>query len=120
LNTPAPLKAFIDQYDLGVTLDTSHYTQMGVDIIQAAGVLGGSIKTIHLSDCIKEKRHVFIGEGELNLSGLLKAVNRDQLIAVNLECALSTPEKSDQVMDDQELVERLQTARIQLEGYLKS
>jgi sugar phosphate isomerase/epimerase len=118
LNTPGPLKAFIDTYDLGVTLDTSHYTQMGVDIIQAAGVLGSSIKTIHLSDCIKEKRHVFIGEGDLNLAGLLKAVDRDQLIAVNLECALSTPDKSDQVMDDKELVDRMREARIRLEGYL--
>ncbi len=118
LNTPAPLKAFIDQYDLGVTLDTSHYTQMGVDILHAAGVHGSSIRTIHLSDCLKEKRHVFIGEGELNLVGLLKAVDQEKLIAVNLESALSTPDKSDQDMDDEELVERLRQARMRLDGYL--
>ncbi|MGA9398939.1 MAG: sugar phosphate isomerase/epimerase [Anaerolineaceae bacterium] len=120
LNTPGPLKSFVDEYGLGVTLDTSHYTQMGVDIIQAASVLGSSIKTIHLSDCIKEKRHVFIGEGDLDLPGLLKAIDRAKLIAVNLECTLSTCDKSDQDMDDDELVERLAQARIRMEDYLST
>jgi sugar phosphate isomerase/epimerase len=118
LNTPDPLKTFVDAYDLGVTLDTSHFTQMGVDILQAANVLGSSIMTIHLSDCIQDKRHVFIGEGELDLPGLLKEVDQEQLIAVDLECTLSTGDKSDQIMGDDELINRLWNARIRLEGYL--
>ncbi|MGB8253406.1 MAG: TIM barrel protein, partial [Anaerolineaceae bacterium] len=88
LNTPGPLKSFIDEYGLGVTLDTSHYTQMGIDISQAASVLGSSIKTIHLSDCIMEKRHIFIGDGNLDLPGFLKSIDQAQLNAVNLECTL--------------------------------
>jgi sugar phosphate isomerase/epimerase len=118
LTTPELMKTFVEKNNLGVTMDTTHYVAMGVDIIQAASVLGRLIKTIHLSDCIQEKGHIFIGEGDLDLPGLLKAIDQEKLIAVNLECALSTGAKSDQIMDDEELVDRLRQARIRLEGYL--
>jgi sugar phosphate isomerase/epimerase len=118
LTTPELMKAFVDKNKLGVTMDTTHYDEMGIDILRAAGVLGSSIKTIHLSDSSPKRRHAYIGEGELDLAGLLKEVDGEQLIAVNLECALSTSEKSDQVMSDDELVDRLKQARIRLEGYL--
>jgi sugar phosphate isomerase/epimerase len=118
LTTPELMKTFVEKNNLGVTMDTTHYDEMGIDILQAAKILGGSIKTIHLSDSSPDRRHVFIGEGKLDLAGLLKAVDREQLIAVNLECALSMSKKSDQVMSDDELVDRLRQARIRLEGYL--
>lgn len=118
MTNPESLISFIDANDLGVTLDTSHYTEMGIDIIHAVKVLGNSIRTIHLSDCSEVGRHVFIGEGNLDLSGLLHAVDREQLIAVDLESSLSTREKSDQKMKDDELIGRLREACIRLEGYL--
>ncbi len=118
MTNPESLLSFIKRYDLGMTLDTSHYTEMGIDIIHAAKILSRSIKTIHLSDCSEEGRHVFIGDGSLDLAGLLDTVDREKLIAVNLECTLSTREKSDQCMSAEELVGRLREARLRLEGYL--
>jgi sugar phosphate isomerase/epimerase len=118
ITTTEELKVFADAYQLGVTFDTTHFAQMGVDIRQAAKALGNAIKTIHLSDYSSELRHGFIGEGESDLAGFLNAVHPEQLIAVNLESNLSTREKSDQVMSEDELVDRLRKARLRLEGYL--
>ncbi len=118
LTMPNEIKSFVYENNLGVTMDTSHYTEMGVDILHAADVLGTSMKTIHLSDGTQVRRHAFIGDGELNLAGLLSAVDRERLISVNLECTLSTGEKSDQGMNNDELICRLREARLRLEAYL--
>jgi sugar phosphate isomerase/epimerase len=118
ITTAEALKAFADENDLRVTFDTTHFAQMGVDILQAAKVLGNAIKTIHLSDYSSELRHGFIGEGGSDLAGFLKAIHPEQLIAVNLESNLSTRDKPDQTMSDVDLVGRLREARLRLEGYL--
>jgi sugar phosphate isomerase/epimerase len=118
LSMPDEMKTFVNENILGVTMDTSHYTEMGVDILQAAEALGAALITIHLSDGTQERRHVFIGDGELNLAGLLNMVDRERLRSVNLECTLSTEEKSDQLMDSDELISRMREARLRLETYL--
>lgn len=118
LTLPGEIKDFVEENNLGVTMDTSHYTEMGVDILQVAEVLGAAIKTIHLSDCTQVRRHAFIGDGELDLAGLLSAIDRERLISVNLECTLSTVEKSERDMNTDELISRMREARLRLEAYL--
>ena len=48
LATPQQLLDYTDTHDLGVTLDTTHYAQLGIDVVQAARVLKDRIRTVHL------------------------------------------------------------------------
>ncbi len=107
LIAPAALNAFAAQKGVGVTLDTTHYAQIGVDIIEAAQILKENIRTIHLSDYLAGRTHVFVGEGALPLPGLFAAIDRERLCAVTLECSLSTINKPAQEMEKAELVGRL-------------
>jgi len=90
LLTPEALNDFVAANGLGVTLDTTHYAQMGTDIIEAARKLGNKIKTVHLSDFTAGRTHVFIGEGELDLAGFFETIDRASLSAVTVECSLSS------------------------------
>jgi sugar phosphate isomerase/epimerase len=74
LTTPQELMTFVSDSELGVTLDTTHYAQIGVDVVWAARILKEKIRTIHLSDYLDGEAHVFIGDGNL-LSG---SVRRDR------------------------------------------
>ena len=115
LVTPEALRSFVIQNDLAVTLDTTHYAQIGTDIVEAARVLGSSVKTIHLSDFRAGKSHVFIGEGELDLAGFFDVIDRRSLHAVTLESSFSTMAQPDQEMDSRQLIGRLTEARARLE-----
>jgi len=50
LTTPQGLGAFCAAHDLGVTLDTTHYAQMGTDPVAAAAVLRQQVRSVHLGD----------------------------------------------------------------------
>ena len=118
LLTPDALCAFARENGLGVTLDTTHYAQMGTDITEAARSLGSSVRSIHLSDYCGGKTHLFIGDGELDFQGFFTAVDRDCLYATTLECSLSTPDHPDREMSRELLVARLTTARHRAEVLL--
>lgn len=118
LTAPAELKAFVEANGLSVTLDTTHYAQIGTDIVDAARILGRSIRTIHLSDFSAGRTHVFPGEGELNLSGLFSVLDRDGLKAVTLESSLSLVDDPGREMRYNELVSRMAEARTRLERFL--
>lgn len=118
LTTPAELKAFVETNGLNVTLDTTHYAQIGIDIVEAARILGKSIRTIHLSDFSAGRTHVFPGEGELDFSGFFGALDKDGLKAVTLECSLLSIDAPGHAMSYNELVSRLAEARKRLERFL--
>jgi sugar phosphate isomerase/epimerase len=115
MTTPEALHAFVDENELGVTLDTTHYAQIGAGIIDAARKLGKRIRTIHLSDFRAGRTHVFIGEGELDLAGFFETIDKGSLKAVTLECSLSSRDHSDQEMGREALVGRMSEARLRLE-----
>ena len=118
LITPEELKAYVVENSLGATIDTTHYAQMGVDILEAARILGRNIKTIHLSDFKADRTHVFIGDGELNLSGFFDSLDKESVNAITLECSLSATDRSSQEMSYEELVSRMKEARLRLESLL--
>jgi sugar phosphate isomerase/epimerase len=118
LTTPQALSAFVVKNGLSATLDTTHYAQIGTDIVEAAKILGTSIKTVHLSDFLAGKSHVFIGEGELDLAGFFNAIDKGSLHAITLESSLSSVDNPDHKMSHKELVKRLRDARMRLEGLL--
>lgn len=116
LLTPEELNTFVEINGLGVTLDTTHYAQIGVNIVEAARILAKNIKTIHLSDFTAGRTHVFIGEGELDFPGFFSMLDIQNLNAVTLECSLSSPNHRQQEMNYNELVHRMREARTRLES----
>jgi sugar phosphate isomerase/epimerase len=115
LTTPAALQAFVVDHGLSATLDTTHYAQAGIDIVEAARQLRNTIKTIHLSDFIAGQSHVFIGEGELDFASFFEVVDLKRLNAVTLESSLSSLGKPNHAMSYADQVSRLKEARSRLE-----
>jgi sugar phosphate isomerase/epimerase len=118
LITPEKMKTFVVENGLSVTLDTTHYAQIGTDIVEAARVLGSNIKTVHLSDFAAGRAHVFIGEGELDLRGFFDTVDKTSLSTVTLECSLSLKDNQSQELSYAEMVSRMKEARMRLEGFV--
>ncbi len=75
LVTPRQLLEFTCSAGLGITLDTTHYAQIGVDIVQAAQVLLGKVRTIHLGDYLAGRTHVFVGDGALDFPAFFGALD---------------------------------------------
>lgn len=120
LLTPQALADFTQRFGLGVTLDTTHYAQMGTDVVAAARALGGQTRTMHLSDYQAGRTHVFVGEGELDLPGVFKALDVDHLHAVTVECSLARGNGTVQPLARAEKVARMREARIRTEAYLQA
>jgi len=118
LTMPETLYAFAVAHGLNVTLDTTHYAQIGTDIVAAGRILQDRIKTVHLSDFIAGRSHVFIGEGVLDLAGFFQVIGQEQLNAVTLECSLSSPDRPAQEMGYDELVARMRAARAKVQELL--
>lgn len=118
LTTPEALKAFVEENRLSVTLDTTHYAQIGIDIVEAARALGRNVRTIHLSDFKAGKTHVFIGEGDLDFASFCHAIDTQSLNAITLECSFSSIENPDREMSYTELVDQLKEARKRVEYFL--
>lgn len=119
LVTPEALNTFALDNNLWITLDTTHYAQMETDIVQAALELRRVIKTIHLSDYRAGRSHVFIGDGDLDLEGFFRAVDKENLKIVTLECSLSSMENASGETGHNELVSRMREARLKLEYLIK-
>jgi sugar phosphate isomerase/epimerase len=111
LTTPEELRAFVTPNRLGVNLDTTHYAHMGVDIKEAACVLDGTIRSVHLSDYASDRAHIFVGEGELDMAGFLSLLDPAILGIVTLECSVSTADRSDMQMSHDEILNRMKLLR---------
>lgn len=120
LATPQALLAFVSENELGVTLDTTHYAQIGVDVVQAARILQKAIKTIHLSDFVDGKTHVFIGDGELDFTSLFRVVELSTLHSITLECSVGFRGENPHGMTQTEIVDRLKTGMSRLRGWMKA
>lgn len=118
LTTPEELRTFVTQNGLGVTVDTTHYAHMGINIREAARILNGNIRSVHLSDYVDGRAHVFVGEGQLDLEGFLRLADPTVLNTVTLECSVSTADRSDRQMSHPEMVSRLRILKAKVENFL--
>jgi sugar phosphate isomerase/epimerase len=107
LTTPEELCEFVMQNKLWVNVDTTHYAQIGINLLEAACILRDRIHSIHLSDYLDGKVHVFVGEGQLDLQGFLRLVDPAILNTVTLECSVSTVDRPDRQMSHAEVVDRI-------------
>lgn len=64
LLNPTELLKFASDNNVYITLDTMHYGYEQVNIIKAAEILRGRVKTLHLSDYSAGKYHALLGHGE--------------------------------------------------------
>lgn len=120
LTAPRQLADFATRHNLGVTLDTTHYAQMGVNVLEAARILRDHIRSVHLSDYRAGATHVFVGEGELNLAEILGSLDRSSLCAVTVECSLALPNGPVSALSRSEKVNRMRQARLSVERLLDS
>ena len=85
------LRAFADDHDLGVVLDTTHAGTAGEDLLRARRILDGRLVNVHLSDMggwlpplpfsslrTALGQHRFPGAGDLPLAGLLSVLSDER------------------------------------------
>ena len=86
---PNEMLDFLNEADVYLNLDTTHCAHSKTDIADAANTLGSRIKTIHLSDYKDGVQHVHPGEGTLDFASFFKAIRRDEVHSICLECAIA-------------------------------
>jgi len=116
LTTPEELYAFACENKLRINVDTTHYAQIGVNLLEAARILKDKIHSVHLSDYIAGRAHVLVGEGELDLPGFMARLDPEISSVVTLECSVSSVNKSDREMNHGEMVERMNLLRARVEN----
>ncbi len=90
LSTPANLRHFANEYNVGLTLDTAHAASFPYNPLEAYEVFRGRLDNIHLSDFRSGlsipywfnmhsyfKHHQIPGEGDLPLSELVRRLQAD-------------------------------------------
>lgn len=118
LATPEELLAFAREYDLGITLDTTHYAQAGVDIKGAARILKGKVVNVHLGDYADGKSHVFVGDGGIDFSGFLRELSPSVLRSMTFECSPVRMGEDALELTPQAMSERLRMAQARLHTWL--
>jgi sugar phosphate isomerase/epimerase len=118
LLTPPELLDFVSANELGVTLDTTHYAEAGIDIIEAARILRGKIHTIHLSDYTENYRHVFVGDGALDFADFFGQIDFSVLKAITVECVVAFLHENPRELSQGARVERLKIAGERVKGWL--
>lgn len=83
---PSEMLSFVKANGLYINMDTTHYAQCGIDIVSVAKESRDYVKGLHFSDYKDGKRHLFPGEGELNLQGFIASLDLDAIHAFTLEC----------------------------------
>lgn len=106
LVSPGQMLEYVSEKNLFVNIDTTHYGQTGVDIINALDILGDRVKSVHLSDYIAGVSHVFPGEGALDLERFIARLPDYDVRVLTLECSLDISRQ----MSHEQLVGRLKTA----------
>lgn len=85
---PAQMLEFCEEANVHCTIDTTHCAQSSVDIVHAAEVLKSKVRTLHLSDYLHPRSHVYLGEGQLDFAGFFQALDPEQLYLATVECAI--------------------------------
>ena len=106
LLAPEDMRAFVEEAGVYATLDTTHHAQCATDISLAAAVLGKRVKTVHLSDYMNGRSHVFIGDGELDFQAFYSSLDLDALYLSTIECDILSAAR-----DEQAAVDRARQAR---------
>lgn len=83
---PSEMLDFVKENGLYINMDTTHYAQCGIDIAAVAKASRDYIKGVHFSDYKDGRRHLFPGEGVLDLKGFLKELKSGSIHAMTLEC----------------------------------
>lgn len=86
LSEPSDLFNFTVEYNIHINIDTTHYAQMNVNLIEAAKILKERVRTIHISDYLNPKSHVYLGKGTLDLAGFINSLDTSLLHAITIEC----------------------------------
>ena len=102
---PSDLLDFASAFDIYINIDTTHYAEMGIDIVDAAKILKERVRTVHISDYLFPKRHVYVGEGVLDFSSFLNTLDLSLLHAITIECDIEYFED-----DSGKTIERLTNA----------
>jgi sugar phosphate isomerase/epimerase len=118
LLSPGDLRDYTVAYGLGITVDTTHYAQMGTDIIAAAHTLGDRVRTIHLSDYRDGQTHLFPGDGVLDFPGFFGALTLSTLQAITLECSAGFNGEDVRQLDLTTMISRLHLAGERLQSWL--
>jgi sugar phosphate isomerase/epimerase len=116
LTTPEELYAFACENKLKINVDTTHYAQIGANLLEAAYIMKDRIHSVHLSDYIAGRSHVFVGEGELDLTGFLALQDPQVFNMVTLECSVSSVNKPDREMNHGEMVDRMKLLKARVES----
>lgn len=85
---PEELLALSAEAGVYINIDSTHYAQCGVDIGAAADTLRARTRTVHLSDYVDGRAHVYVGQGSLDLAGFLRRLDLGRLHALTIECAI--------------------------------
>jgi sugar phosphate isomerase/epimerase len=120
LGTPSELREHAVRYGLGVTLDTTHYAQMGIEITSAAHILGDRVRTIHLSDFYERQTHLFPGEGVLDFSTFFRSLPHSALRSITLESTIGFAGEDVGRLDQIVMTSRLGLARRRIECWLET
>lgn len=88
---PEAMRALLEETGMGANVDTSHCWQAGVGLMEMARELAGLVRAVHFSDAGNGLPHRMPGEGELDLTGFLGALDPTILHAVTIECDLHAP-----------------------------
>lgn len=85
---PEEMLSFVQEADIHINIDTTHYAQCNIELNKVGSLLKSHIRTIHLSDFIDGKSHVYIGDGDLDLSEFARLISKNELHSVTIECGI--------------------------------
>jgi len=114
LTKPAELLDFVNEADIGLNLDTTHYAAEDIDISEMVRLFGKRVQTVHASDYQNGRQHVHLGEGDLDFASFFEALERSKPHSVCAECAIAHD-----ASDDAVAVASAAQARLFLERFLR-
>lgn len=95
---PQDLLNFADEYGIYINADTTHFAETGTEITEAAKIIKDRARTVHLSDYLDGKSHVFAGEGNLDLKSFIHNLDLPAVHSITIECNIEyyedKPEKT--------------------------
>lgn len=94
---PNDMLAFAKENEIFINIDTAHYAQDGIDIVEVADILKEYVGGIHLSDYKCGKTHLLPGEGELDFKEFFNNLNANNLHTLTLECNIPYEQRNPDV-----------------------
>jgi len=110
LTDPKEMRVFVDEADIYVNVDTTHYGQCNIDLNHVAKQLKHRIKAIHISDFCDGKPHLYIGDGKLDFYNFSKLLDKKSLHAITIECGLPNG-----INEKHEIINKYKEARLKIE-----